>query len=165
MTTDYQPPDWINKPLSELTQQQWEALCDGCGKCCLHKYFADPDDIEERQFNPDIPENLKNHPYVYSQMTCELYSVDKCGCTDYHNRQQRMPDCVPLNPETVATLDWLPTTCAYKLRLENRPLQEWHPLVSGSPETVKDAGAAISAWAVEFNHKEDPLDYLIDFIP
>lgn len=161
----YQPPDWIHKPLHALTNQQWEQLCDGCGKCCLHKYYADDEDIADRMANEDFPQEQVNHPYLYSQMTCELYDVEAGQCSRYHTRHRYVPDCVQLTIDMIPKLDWLPSTCAYLLRYHDQPLPSWHPLISGTSESVHEAGASIRAWAVEFNYQDDPLDYPLDFIP
>lgn len=165
MTNTHSAPDWIDKPLAELNSEQWEALCDGCGKCCLHKYYADEDDKAEIASNPNCRPEWLDHEYVYSQMACELYDIDKGCCGDYHDRQAKMPDCVQLTFEAIPKIDWLPETCAYRLRFNNAPLPEWHPLLSANPNSVIEAGVAIRSWAVGFNHKDDPLDYLLNFIP
>ncbi|MFP3921535.1 MAG: YcgN family cysteine cluster protein [Dichotomicrobium sp.] len=125
------PPFWEAKTLDELTDAEWEALCDGCGRCCMIKL----EDV-------DTGERLD------TRLACRLLDIGTCRCTDYENRHSRVPDCVQLTPENASTLDWLPDTCAYRLRAEGRPLYWWHPLVSGDPETVHRAGASVRSIAV-----------------
>jgi len=114
---------WERKTLEELTTDEWEALCDGCGRCCMVKL-----------------EDADSGARLDTRLACRLLDIGACRCTDYANRQAHVPDCVRLTPENVRALDWLPDTCAYRLRAEGRPLYWWHPLVSGNPETVHQAG-------------------------
>ena len=119
-------PFWKTKPLGEMNRAEWESLCDGCGRCCLNK-LEDEDTGE----------------FAYTRAACKLLDLKTCRCADYANRQAKVPDCVALTPENVGSLGWLPKTCAYRLLDEGKPLQWWHPLVSGNPETVKEAGIAV----------------------
>lgn len=114
------------KPLAELTAEEWEALCDGCGKCCLVKLR---DEVTDQLYFTDV--------------ACRLLAHSTCRCGDYPNRRTHVPDCVMLTPATVGTLDWLPSTCAYRLRAAGEDLPWWHPLVSGDPETVHIAGISV----------------------
>ncbi|MDB5562351.1 MAG: YcgN family cysteine cluster protein [Hyphomicrobiales bacterium] len=117
---------WDEKPLSEMSQTEWESLCDGCGRCCLVK--LEDDDSGE---------------IITSDVRCQLLDGDTCRCTDYPNRQKKVPDCIKLTPENVATIKWIPTTCAYRRLAEGRGLAWWHPLISGDPETVVAAGVSV----------------------
>jgi uncharacterized cysteine cluster protein YcgN (CxxCxxCC family) len=117
---------WDEKPLSEMSTTEWESLCDGCGRCCLVK--LEDDDSGE---------------IITSDVRCRLLDGASCKCTDYPNRQKKVPDCIKLTPENVATIKWIPTTCAYRRLAEGRGLAWWHPLISGDPETVVTAGVSV----------------------
>lgn len=119
-------PFWRSKTLEEMTEAEWESLCDGCGRCCLVKLEDD--------------DTGKIHA---TDIGCRLFDAGTCRCHDYANRSKTVPDCVTLTPEAVRTLSWLPPTCAYKLIGEGRDLPWWHPLVSGDPETVIAAGVSV----------------------
>lgn len=121
-----QEPFWRTATLEEMTDQQWESLCDGCGRCCLIKL-----------------EDEDTGRIHYTDVGCRLLDGDTCRCSDYPNRQSHVPDCVRLTPETVRALTWLPPTCAYRLVREGVDLPWWHPLVSGDPETVVAAGISV----------------------
>src|SRR6185369_12458715 len=117
---------WKTKTLSEMTEQEWESLCDGCGKCCL---VGIEDEDTGEIFLTDV--------------ACKLFDSGACQCSDYVNRQARVHDCVKLTPENVPELHWLPKTCAYRLVDQKRDLFWWHPLVSGDPTTVHQANVSV----------------------
>ncbi len=145
-------PFWKTKKLDEMTQAEWESLCDGCGKCCLCKL-----------------EDMDTGEIHWTSVACRLFDPQTCRCSDYPNRQQQVPDCVLLTPEKVTTLSWLPATCAYRLLSEGHDLEWWHPLVSGDPETVHQAGISIrgrvEALETELANEEDYLDYILEEEP
>ena len=120
-------PFWKRKGLHEMSRAEWEALCDGCGRCCLNKL-----------------EDEDTGKFLFTRAACKLLDVKACRCTDYENRASRVADCVTLTPENVGKLGWLPATCAYRLLDEGKPLAWWHPLVSGTPQTVKQAGISVA---------------------
>jgi uncharacterized cysteine cluster protein YcgN (CxxCxxCC family) len=119
-------PFWKTKTLEEMSAAEWESLCDGCGKCCLSK-LEDEDTGEIH----------------WTSIACRLLDAGSCRCSDYTNRLARVPDCVGLTPGNVRTITWLPRTCAYRLIAEGHDLYWWHRLVSGSAETVHEAGISI----------------------
>ncbi len=119
-------PYWEVKPLEALTQPEWESLCDGCGRCCLVKL----EDEDTGQVH-------------FTDVVCRLFDAKSCRCGDYRQRWRKVKDCLKLTPDLVRSLAWLPPTCAYRLRAEGRRLAWWHPLVSGSAETVHAAGISV----------------------
>ncbi len=119
-------PFWESKPLEALDAAEWESLCDGCGRCCLVK--LEDEDIGAVHF---------------TDIACRLFDAGTCRCTDYAHRRRRVRDCIKLTPHLAGALAWLPPTCAYRLRAEGKPLAWWHPLVSGSAETVHAAGISV----------------------
>lgn len=140
---------WHAKSLQELTPYEWESLCDGCGKCCLHKL--------EDEDNGDV---------YYTRIACQYLDHQTCQCTDYSNRQQQVPDCVVLTPKALDAIDWLPDTCAYRLRAAGMPLFDWHPLISGDPASVHKAGMSVSGKVIAERDvaEEDYEDYIIRWI-
>jgi len=137
-------PFWETKPLDAMTRAEWESLCDGCGRCCLHKLRDD--DTEELAF---------------TEVACRLLDVEACRCSDYAKRRDRVPDCVKLTPARVAAIDWLPPTCAYRLLAEGQTLRWWHPLVSGDPETVVAAGVSVRGRAVTEREAGPLTDHIV----
>ncbi|MED5367761.1 MAG: YcgN family cysteine cluster protein [Pseudomonadota bacterium] len=120
------PPFWRTTPLHRMTLDQWESLCDGCAKCCLLKLIDK--DTEALHF---------------TNVACQLLDGQSCRCRDYANRQIHVPDCVRLSPSVLDSLDWMPSTCAYRLLRDGKDLPAWHPLVSGDPESVHHAGISV----------------------
>jgi uncharacterized protein len=136
---------WEEKPLDRLSATEWEALCDGCGKCCLHK-------LEDEETGALYATNV----------ACRLLDRKNAACRDYKNRRRFVPDCVRLTPAKVATLDWLPSTCAYRLVAEGKPLFDWHYLISGSRETVHTAGMSTRGWTVSEDDAGELEYHLVD---
>jgi uncharacterized cysteine cluster protein YcgN (CxxCxxCC family) len=126
---------WNEKPLDRLSPQEWEALCDGCGRCCLHK-LLDEDSGE----------------LFYTRIRCRYLDAQSCRCSDYPNRLQLAADCVRLDAQSVEAMAWLPPTCAYRLRSQGEPLPSWHPLVSGDPASVHRAGISVAGRSISEEH-------------
>lgn len=136
-------PFWKTKSLSEMTRAEWESLCDGCGRCCLHK-LRDEDSGE----------------ISHTNVACRLLDHDTCRCRHYARRRKLVPDCVALTPSGLHAIDWLPPSCAYRRLAEGRDLAWWHPLVSGDPETVHEAGVSVRGRAVD-ERRAGPLEHHI----
>ena len=119
-------PFWRRKTLRQMTREEWESLCDGCGRCCLNKLQEEGSD---RTF--------------YTNVACILLDGESCRCSDYPNRAAKVKDCVTLTPRNIGRISWLPPTCGYKLVAAGRDLYWWHPLVSGDPDTVHQAGISV----------------------
>ena len=140
-------PFWKRKRLQELTAAEWESLCDGCGKCCLLK-------VEYEDTGEILPTSL----------SCRLLDRESCRCTDYPNRKTHVPDCIMLTPDQVSNLSWLPSTCAYRLVAEGKDLYWWHPLVSGDPETVHEAGVSVRCRTISEDEAGDDIEaYIVDW--
>ena len=132
-------------PLEALDRAEWEALCDGCGKCCLHKL----EDAETGELHP-------------TNVACRLLDRRTARCRDYKNRKAQVPDCVRLTMGNLWGIDWLPSTCAYRLRAADKPLFDWHYLISGDPESVHEAGISTRGWTVTEDEAGDLEHHLVD---
>ncbi len=142
------PRFWERKPLADMSRAEWEALCDGCGKCCLNKL-----------------EDEDSGAVALTRVACRLLDDATCRCAHYENRHQFVPDCIQLTPQNLKdNLYWMPETCAYKLLHLGLPLEDWHPLVSGDPQTVHRAGVSVQGMTLsEFDVPEDDWeDHIIE---
>ncbi len=139
---------WERKKLKSMSGKEWEALCDGCGKCCLNK-------IEDEETGQ----------VFLTKVACRLYNDSTCRCGQYDNRHQLVPECIVLTPETISKhAYWLPKTCAYLLLWQNKSLFDWHPLISGNFDTVHKAGISIQGQSIpEFEvNDNDWEDHVIE---
>ena len=139
-------PFWEEIPLSEMNKEQWESLCDGCAKCCLLK-LEDEDTLE----------------IAYTNVACRQLDLGSCRCMNYENRARLVPDCVTMTPKLVPELAWMPKTCAYRRLSEGKSLTWWHPLVSGSPDTVHEAGISVRGRSVSERIAGDVEDYIVSW--
>ena len=139
-------PFWKTKSMEEMDKQEWESLCDGCARCCLEK--LEDEDTEEIHF---------------THLVCRYLDQEKCSCTDYKNRAVLVPHCVELTPQNVLEYKWLPNTCAYRLVAEGKDLPDWHPLITGTHDSVLEAGIAVTGKCIseEFVEFEDWQDHII----
>ena len=148
-------PFWRAKTLQEMTAKEWESLCDGCGRCCLVKL--------EEELEPEHASPEANPRIFFTDIGCRLLDAQTCRCRDYPNRSAKVEDCVRLTPAAIDEIGWLPPTCGYRLVAEGRDLYWWHPLVSGDPETVHQAGVSVRS-RVHFSEDEISPNQLDDHI-
>jgi uncharacterized cysteine cluster protein YcgN (CxxCxxCC family) len=143
---DAKTPFWRSKPMRDMTKAEWESLCDGCGRCCLNKLT-----------------DIDTNETVFTSVGCRLLDTQACRCADYAHRQAKVHDCVRLTSRNVRRLAWLPPTCGYRLVAEGKDLPWWHPLVSGSAETVHEAGISVRGRvaASEVDVPDEELEKLI----
>ncbi len=138
---------WKQKTLAEMSAAEWESLCDGCAKCCLHRL----EDADTREI-------------YFTNVHCRLLDRASSQCTDYANRSTRVSDCVTITLEELQDPYWLPSTCAYRLLAEGKELPSWHPLVSGDPATVFSSGNGINGRTVCEDDADDLFHHIIDWI-
>ena len=136
---------WETVPLRRMSRDQWESLCDGCGKCCVHK-------LEDEDTGELLPTNV----------ACRLLDRHAGRCSDYANRRAHVPECVRLTPAKLDTLEWLPSSCAYLRVHRGEGLADWHPLVSGDPESVHRAGMSTRGWTVSEDMVGDLENHIIE---
>jgi len=140
---------WITKSLDQLSPEEWESLCDGCGRCCLRKL-----------------EDIDTGLYFYTNVACQLLDAETCRCTNYQQRMTLVKDCASLSSSKDKQNNWLPSSCAYRRIAERKSHEWWHPLVSGNPESVHRAGISVRNRTVsETSVSEDLLeDHIIGWI-
>lgn len=138
-------PFWERKALAQMSQPEWESLCDGCGKCCINK-------LEDEETGEIFQTNV----------ACKLLDGHTCKCIDYKYRRKYVPECVKLTPRTIDAFSWMPKTCAYRLLYEGAPLPEWHPLITGDPESVHAAGQSARGKTISETVAGPLEDHMID---
>ncbi len=138
---------WMEKPLQELSKSEWESLCDGCAKCCLHRF-----------------EDEETQEIVFTNVCCRYLDQSTCQCSDYKQRSINVPSCVTVTPKVLEAPYWLPQTCAYRLLAEGSALPEWHPLVSGTQDTVFDSGNSIGGRAISELETDDLEHHMIEWV-
>lgn len=142
-------PFWETKSLTEMTRREWESLCDGCAKCCLHK-LEDEDTGE----------------VFYTSVVCRYLDEEGCRCTVYGERAKKVPDCVILKPDNLHDLHWMPDTCAYRLLHEGKPLPSWHPLLTGNRDDIIATDNTVTGKVVSeaYVHEDDFEEHIIDWV-
>jgi uncharacterized cysteine cluster protein YcgN (CxxCxxCC family) len=138
---------WKTKKLPEMTTEEWESLCDNCGKCCLHKL-----------------EDEDNGEIVFTNVACKLINLKTCRCTRYSERTRLVPECLNLKQDDFTQFHWLPSTCAYRLLNDGKELPKWHPLISGNTNSVKKAGVSIRRYAIKESVGLDLEDHIIEWL-
>ncbi len=139
-------PFWKTKTLEQMTPVEWESLCDGCGRCCLHKLRDE--DTDELSF---------------TNVACRLLDLGSCRCSNYERRREQVPDCVSLTPALLREIDWLPPSCGYRRVADGQDLLWWHPLVSGQARTVHEAGVSVAGRAVDERRAGLLEHYIVDW--
>ncbi|WP_439106441.1 YcgN family cysteine cluster protein [Congregibacter sp.] len=142
-------PFWESVAPGDMSREQWESLCDGCARCCLHKL-----------------EDAYGGGIYYTDVACHLLDETTCQCSSYATRQKLVPDCVVLTPDDRENLAWLPDTCAYRLVDAGKPLPEWHPLVTGDPNSVHLSGMSVRGRSVSENEvaEDDFEEHIIRWV-
>ena len=138
---------WETKKLAEMTAVEWESLCDNCGKCCLHKL-----------------EDEDTGKIAFTSVACRLINLNTCRCTRYNERTKLVAECLDIRKLDFENFNWLPATCAYRLLNEGKKLPAWHPLITGSPASVKRAGVSISSYAINESMAMDLEDHIIEWL-
>ena len=139
------PPFWQDRALADFTLTEWESLCDGCGKCCLHKL-----------------EDVATGELFHTNVACRLLDVRTGRCSRYADRFRWVPDCVQLTPAEVPQFYWLPTTCAYRLQAAGQPLPDWHPLITGDPDSTRKAGWSVCGRVIPERRARHLADHIIE---
>ena len=136
---------WRTKRLDQMSREEWESLCDGCGRCCLHKLRHDDEALS------------------HTNVACRLLDLTSCRCGDYARRRRRVPDSISLTPAAIDEIDWLPPSCAYRRLAEGQDLAWWHPLVSGDPDSVHTARASVRGRAISETRSGLLEDHIVEW--
>lgn len=138
---------WKTKKLTEMTTEEWESLCDNCGKCCLIKL-----------------EDEKTQKIHFTSVVCNLIDLKTCRCTRYAERTRLVPQCLDLKQHDFAEYNWLPSTCTYRLLSDGEDLPSWHPLVSGNANSVQKAGVSIRSYAMKETDVKNVKEHIIKWL-
>lgn len=140
---------WQEKSLQEMNQQEWESLCDGCGKCCLHKL-----------------EDEESQELAYTRVICRYFDEKSCQCQVYEQRLTLVPQCVKLSPQNLKDLPWMPSTCAYRLLYEGKELPDWHPLLSGNRQAIAESGNTVTGKVIseEYVHQDGYDEHIVKWV-
>ena len=140
---------WTEKRLHEMNEKEWESLCDGCARCCLHKFEA-----------------VETKSVFYTSVVCRFLDQSSCSCTEYSRREKLVPHCIKMTASNIEQLKWMPSTCAYRKISEGKPLSWWHHLISGSRNTVHEAGISVREKCVSeiYVHPEDIEDQKVRWV-
>ncbi len=134
---------WEHKALNEMTREEWEQLCDGCAKCCLHKL-----------------ENEDTGTVYGTNVVCRYLDTEQCQCTEYLQRSILVPECVTLSMDNLEQVYYMPSSCAYRLLADGKKLHDWHPLISGSRQSVHDSGNSVKGKVVSELDVDDLMHHL-----
>ena len=137
---------WETKSLKQMTKYEWESLCDGCGKCCLHKL-----------------EDVDTGEVSISNVACSFLDEETCNCKDYSNREKNVADCISLDLKNIKKLQWLPETCAYRLIDEGKSLYNWHHLISGSKSTIHEYGMSVRDYSINESKLNNAEEYILEW--
>ena len=129
-----------------MSDEEWESLCDGCGKCCLNKL-----------------EDLDTGQVFQTNVACDLLDIDRCRCTDYSHRSQRVPDCMVITLQLAQSADWLPKTCAYRLLARGQELPDWHPLITRDPDSTFTSGNSVTGIVIPEKDADNLEQHLVDW--
>ena len=140
-------PFWKSKSLTEMSKEEWESLCDGCGKCCLIKL----EDAETKEL-------------FYTDVSCHLLDTKTCQCKNYSKRKQLVGDCLQLEVDDVEEFKWLPKTCAYRLLYEGKDLPDWHYLISGYKNTVHKKKMSVQNRVVSETEVIEIAERIVDWV-
>jgi uncharacterized cysteine cluster protein YcgN (CxxCxxCC family) len=151
---------WDTIPLEHMSDEQWESICDGCGKCCLHKFIEDEAAEEDMQPTEHIEQGETIH---FTNIVCGLLNTKTCSCSQYHRRTELVPDCVKLTKDNLDSIFYMPNSCSYRRLYEGRGLPSWHPLLNrGKKAAMHKADMSIRGKTV-FDHDVD-LEQFEDYI-